>query len=141
MNVIRQNVEANQINEFEFDQAGLNFQVKNLTEKNIYVCLGANYVETLTVVVLPNTSETLIIDEDNELPTPLIQIYAEKSGEVEIQCLKSSSLYADFDTNLSTIETGVYGKDIRKAIHDCIKAIHLRQLDLERKISLLINKE
>lgn len=137
MNVIRKNVEVG-LTEFRFDKEGINFIVKNLTSGRIYACLGDTYMESISVAILSNMSESLLIDENNETATKIVQIYAEEAGEVEIQCLSYSSLLSDILTNLVTIKNGVYGKDIRQAIHDSIQIINTKENTVEKLLSNLI---
>lgn len=141
MNVIRKTIPAGQVTEFAFNVDVTHFVVKNLTDNRIYACLGNTYVEEESITVLPLTSDNLIINEDEENSVRCVQIYSEYGGEVEVQCLQTTSIFTDISENLLTILNATYGKDVRKAIHDSIQTIYNAEQSLEDRISRLEDNE
>lgn len=141
MNVIRKTIPAGQVTEFAFSQDVIHFVVKNLTNNRIYACLGNTYIENQSVVVLPFTSDHLIINETEESSVRCIQVYSESGGEVEVQCLEIASILTDISENLLRIKNATYGKDVRQAIHDSLLTIYTAEQALEARVERLENNQ
>lgn len=141
MQLLRKNVSANSIISFEFDLSCTKFLVKNLTKNNIYACIGDIYIEENAALILPNISEQLCINQELENPTTTVMIFCEGTGEIEVQALTYTTLFTDILNNLKIIAKGIYGKDIRKAIHDSIQIINNKANKIENLLKKLIRNE
>lgn len=136
MQLLRKEVSENSTTEFSFDLMCTKFLVKNLTSGKIYACLGNKYIESSSSLILTLNSEYLIVNEELENPTKSVTVYSEKAGEIEVQALEYTCLSVDLLNNLKIIENGIYGKDVRKAIHDSIQIINNRIIKIEKVLNI-----
>lgn len=91
LKLIRKEIESNTIEQFEFDVNGFEFLVKNLSEDaDIYVAFKETS-KTDEMIKLPaGASQICVINKSTALDNSSkdVYVYAEDSGEVEVQCIK-----------------------------------------------------
>lgn len=138
MQLLRKNVVANTTTEFKFDVSCTKFLVKNLTDDFIYACLGDEFDENSSSIILSGMSEYLEINEKLENPTTSITIRAKVAGDIEVQALTYTSLKVDILENLNKILSSIFGKDVRQAIHDSIQIINNKVNKTEKTLRNLI---
>lgn len=95
LKLIRKNITANATEHFEFDVNGFEYLVVNNNEFDIYVAFK-NTNNTDEMLIVPAQSSRICLinknanlgDTSKELFTSKdVYVYAENSGEVEVQCL------------------------------------------------------
>lgn len=93
LKIIRKNITASTVTDFEFDVEGFEFLVKNFNDFDIYVGFE-NSDETDDMIKIPaNCSQVCIRNKSTGSTgsgnsTNTIYVYATSTGEVEVQCLK-----------------------------------------------------
>lgn len=96
LKIIRKEISANTVEKFEFDVYGYEFLVVNNNEFDIYVSFK-NTNDTDEMMIVPaKSSRICLINKDANLSdtskalfaSKNVYVYAENSGEVEVQCLK-----------------------------------------------------
>lgn len=96
LKIIRKNIVANEANKFEFDVEGFEYLVVNNNEFDIYVSFN-NTNDTDEMLLVPaQSSRVCLINKDANLSDTSkllfaskdVYVYAEDSGEVEVQCIK-----------------------------------------------------
>ena len=90
LKIIRKNIIANEIEDFEFDVEGFEFLVKNFNDFDIYVAFKSTD-NTDEMIKIPAQSGQICVRNKKATSgntTKNIYVYAENSGEVEVQCLK-----------------------------------------------------
>lgn len=96
LKIIRKNIVANEANKFEFDVEGFEYLVVNNNEFDIYVSFN-NTTDTDEMLLVPaQSSRVCLINKDANLSDTSkllfaskdVYVYAEDSGEVEVQCIK-----------------------------------------------------
>lgn len=96
LKMIRKNITANEANKFEFDVEGFEFLVVNNNEFDIYVAFK-NTSDTDEMLIVPaQSSRICLINKDVNLSDTSkllfaskdVYVFAENSGEVEVQCIK-----------------------------------------------------
>lgn len=96
LKMIRKTITANEANKFEFDVEGFEYLVVNNNEFDIYVAFN-NTNDTDEMLLVPAlSSRVCLINKDANLSDTSkllfaskdVYVYAEDSGEVEVQCIK-----------------------------------------------------
>lgn len=96
LKIIRKTITANEANKFEFDVEGFEYLVVNNNEFDIYVSFN-NTNDTDEMLLVPaQSSRVCLINKDANLSDTSkllfaskdVYVYAEDSGEVEVQCIK-----------------------------------------------------
>lgn len=96
LKMIRKTITANVTNKFEFDVEGFEYLVVNNNEFDIYVSFN-NTNDTDEMLLVPaESSRVCLINKDANLSDTSkllfaskdVYVYAEDSGEVEVQCIK-----------------------------------------------------
>ena len=96
LKIIRKTITANETNKFEFDVEGFEYLVVNNNEFDIYVSFN-NTNDTDEMLLVPaQSSRVCLINKDANLSDTSkllfaskdVYVYAEDSGEVEVQCIK-----------------------------------------------------
>ncbi len=96
LKMIRKTITANEANKFEFDVEGFEYLVVNNNEFDIYVSFN-NTNDTDEMLLVPaQSSRVCLINKDANLSDTSkllfaskdVYVYAEDSGEVEVQCIK-----------------------------------------------------
>lgn len=96
LKIVRKNIVANEANKFEFDVEGFEYLVVNNNEFDIYVSFK-NTNDTDEMLLVPaQSSRVCLINKDANLSDTSkllfaskdVYVYAEDSGEVEVQCIK-----------------------------------------------------
>lgn len=96
LKMIRKTITANEANKFEFDVEGFEYLVVNNNEFDIYVAFK-NTNDTDEMLLVPaQSSRVCLINKDANLSDTSkllfaskdVYVYAEDSGEVEVQCIK-----------------------------------------------------
>ena len=89
LKLIRKNITANTLEHFEFDVNGFEYLVKNFNDFDIYVGFN-NTAETSSMLKIPANSSQICILKKSTNPAYAskdVYVYAESSGEVEVQCI------------------------------------------------------
>lgn len=96
LKIIRKEISANTVEKFEFDVEGFEFLVKNFNDFDIYWAFK-NTNDTDEMSKIPaNSAQVCLINKDANLSDTSkelfaskdVYVYAEDSGEVEVQCIK-----------------------------------------------------
>lgn len=91
MKVLRKNVTANSVTDFEFENLqGFSFLVKNLTNSDILVCFN-EFDENANIKIPAYMSQTItqnINHTNSNYATDTISVKSLEEGEVEVQCLE-----------------------------------------------------
>lgn len=96
LKMIRKTITANEVNKFEFNVEGFEYMVVNNNEFDIYVSFN-NTNDTDEMLLVPaQSSRVCLINKDANLSDTSkllfaskdVYVYAEDSGEVEVQCIK-----------------------------------------------------
>lgn len=94
MKVKRLNVNASEVTKFVFDVLASSFFIKNFTDGAILVCLGDTFEESESIKIPANFAEEIennFYEQVAKYTTKqytTVTIKAEKTGEVEVQCIK-----------------------------------------------------
>ena len=90
LKLIRKDIVANTIEHFEFDVEGFEFMVSNTNDFDIYVAFKETD-DTDEMIKIPADSYRIcLINKSTALDNSSkdLYVYAEDSGEVEVQCIK-----------------------------------------------------
>lgn len=93
MKVKRLNVNANETVKFVFDVWASSFFVKNFTDGAILICLGDIFVESESIKIPANFAEEIENNFNEQVAKyttkqyTTVTVKAEKTGEVEVQCI------------------------------------------------------
>lgn len=90
LKLIRKNITANTVEEFEFDVPGYEFLVKNNNDFDIFVGFEDSD-DTDKMIKIPEESAQVCIRNKSTGPnnsSKYVYVYAESAGEVEVQCIK-----------------------------------------------------
>lgn len=90
LKIQRKDIVANTIEHFEFDVEGFEYLVKNFNEFDIYVAFKETN-DTDEMIKIPAESEQIcLINKTTSLDfsSKDVYVFAEDSGEVEVQCVK-----------------------------------------------------
>ena len=90
LKINRAEITANTIEHIEFDVDGYEFLVKNFNDFDIYVAFK-NTNDTDEMIMIPaESSQICLINKSTSLNNSSrdVYVYAEDSGEVEVQCIK-----------------------------------------------------
>lgn len=86
LKIERKTISANTIEHFEFDVKGYEFLVKNFNEFDIYVAFKSTNDTDEMIKIPANCSQVCVINKSTYSED--LYIFAESSGEVEVQCLR-----------------------------------------------------
>jgi len=88
--LIRKDINANTIEHFEFDVDGFEFLVLNNNGFDIYVAFKETNDTDEMMIVPAESSRICLINKTTALDNSSkdLYVYAEDSGEVEVQCIK-----------------------------------------------------
>lgn len=86
LKLIRRTIGANTIEHFEFDVKGYEYLVKNFNNFDIYVAFKSTNDEDEMIKIPANCSQVCVINKSTYSED--LYIFAENSGEVEVQCLR-----------------------------------------------------
>ena len=84
--LIRRTLTANTIEHFDFNIKGYEYLVKNFNEFDIYVAFKETSDTDEMIKIPANCSQICVINKSTYSKD--LYIYAEDSGEVEVQCLR-----------------------------------------------------
>lgn len=96
LKIIRKTISANTIEHFEFDVRGFEYLVVNNNDFDIYVAFKETNDTNKMLIVPAQTARVCLINKDANISDTSkeffasedVYVYAENSGEVEVQCLK-----------------------------------------------------
>lgn len=86
LKIERKTISANTIEHFEFDVKGYEFLVKNFNEFDIYVAFKSTNDTDEMIKIPANCSQVCVINKSTYSED--LYVFAESSGEVEVQCLR-----------------------------------------------------
>jgi hypothetical protein len=90
LKLIRKDINANTIEHFGFDVDGFEFLVKNFNDFDIYIAFKETDDTDEMIKIPAESSQICMINKGTSLDNSSrdIYVYAEDSGEVEVQCIK-----------------------------------------------------
>lgn len=86
LKLIRRTIGASTVEHFEFDVKGFEYLVKNFNDFDIYVAFKETNNEDEMIKIPANCSQVCVINKSTYSED--LYIFAESSGEVEVQCLR-----------------------------------------------------
>lgn len=86
MLVIRKNCNKDEVTDFEFNQNGCEFLIKNFTSGDVYVSLDETFNKDKAIKLPTNTYQIVAYKYDKrDFMTKTVKVQAETAGEVEVQ--------------------------------------------------------
>lgn len=86
LKIIRKTISANEIENFKFDVKGFEYLVKNFNDFDIYVAFKSTNDTDEMIRIPANCAQICLINKSTYSED--LYIFAESSGEVEVQCLR-----------------------------------------------------
>ena len=90
LKLVRKDIVANTIEHFQFDVDGFEFLVKNFNDFDIFVAFKETNDEDEMIKIPADSYQICLLCKNNELDYSSrdVYVYADDSGEVEVQCIK-----------------------------------------------------